>query len=133
MTTLTAEDRWEITETLSLLGHLVDAGRLDRLEEAFTPDAVYDLTDVGLGAFEGVEVIRQAAGQLGAANPVAHHLTDVVITGADDDAVSVLSKGLLLMTDGTVGSVTHRDTVRRHGAGWRVARRVITARRTTAG
>jgi hypothetical protein len=130
MKLLTADDRCEISETLSLLGHLFDAGQLDRLEEAFTPDAVYDLTDVGLGALGGVEAIRQGARQLGAGNPIAHHLTNVVITGEGDDEVTVQSKGLLLMADGTVGSVTQHDIVRRQNDGWRVSRRVIKAQRT---
>ncbi len=130
MTNLTAEDRSAIGDTLALLGHLVDSGQLDRLEEAFTPDAVYDLTDVGLGALEGVEAIRQGARQLGARNPVAHHLTNVVITGEADDGVSVLSKGLLLMADGTVGSLTQHDVVRRLDGGWRISRHVVKAQRS---
>ena len=129
VTLLTAEDRCEISETLSLLGHILDGGQLDRLEEVLTPDAVYDLTDVGVGAFEGVEGVRHGALQLGAGNPVAHHLTNVVITGEDDDVVSVQSKGLLFMADGTLGSLTQHDIVRRHNGGWRISRRAIKAQR----
>ena len=44
---LTAEDRWSISETLSLRGHIFDGGQLDGLEEIFAPDVVYDLTDAG--------------------------------------------------------------------------------------
>jgi hypothetical protein len=36
-----------ITELVSLHGHIVDDGDLDRLEELFTSDVVYDLTDYG--------------------------------------------------------------------------------------
>lgn len=50
---LNAEDRWAITETLSRHGHLFDGGHLDRLEEIFTPDVVYDLSDAGIGTFTG--------------------------------------------------------------------------------
>lgn len=78
--TLALEDRWAITELISLHGHLVDDGRLDRLEELFTADVVYDLTDFGQGRLVGVAAIREAALALGAANPVAHHVTNVVIT-----------------------------------------------------
>ena len=132
MTMLTTEDRWAINETLSLLGHIVDTGQWDRLEEVFTPDAVYDLTDAGMGAIEGVEAIRQGAQQLGDRNPVAHHLTNVVITGADDDAVSVQSKGLLLMADGNVQSLTQHDIVRRGAGGWLISRHVIKAQRAAS-
>jgi hypothetical protein len=130
---LDAEDRWAIGETLAWHGHLFDAGHLDRLEEIFTPDVVYDLSDVGVGTFEGIEAIQQAALRLGAGNPIAHHVTNVVITGVADDLVTVQSKGLMIMPDGTPGSVTHRDTLRRQDGGWRISHRVILAQRTALG
>ena len=130
---LNAEDRWAISEILSLHGHLFDGGHLDRLEEIFTPDVVYDLSDAGIGTFEGIEAIRRGALQLGAGNPVAHHVTNVVISGEGDGLVTALSKGLMLMADGTLASVTHLDTLRRHDGGWRISRRVILAQRTPLG
>ncbi len=130
---LNAEDRWAISEILSLHGHLFDGGHLDRLEEIFTPDVVYDLSDSGIGTFEGIEAIRRGALQLGAGNPVAHHVTNVVITSVEDDLVTVESKGLMLLGNGTVGSVRHVDTLRRHNGGWRISRRVILAQRTPLG
>ncbi|MGV9347409.1 nuclear transport factor 2 family protein [Streptomyces spiralis] len=72
---LTLEDRLAITELVLLHGHLVDDGSLDRLEELFTADVVYDLTDFGQELLSGVAAIREAAWALGAANPVAHHVT----------------------------------------------------------
>ena len=129
---LNAEDRQAIGETLSLHGHIFDGGHLDRLGEIFTPDVVYDMSAVGVGTFEGIEAIRSAALQLGAGNPIAHHVTNVVITG-DGDAVTALSKGLMLLADGTVASVTHLDTLRRHDGGWRISRRVISPQRTPLG
>ncbi|WP_216894197.1 nuclear transport factor 2 family protein [Nocardia alni] len=123
-------DRWAIAETLSLHGHIVDGGHLDRLEEIFTPEVVYDLSAVGVGTFEGIEAARKGALQLGAGGPIAHHVTNVVITGAADDVVTVQSKGLMIMADGTMGSVTHLDTLRRHEDGWRISHRVIRPQRT---
>jgi hypothetical protein len=129
---LQAEDRQAIGEALSLHGHLFDGGQLDRLGEIFTPDVVYDMSAVGVGTFEGIEAIRSAALQLGAGNPVAHHVTNVVITG-DGDSVTALSKGLVLLADGTVASVSHLDTLRRQDGGWRISRRVISPQRTPLG
>jgi hypothetical protein len=129
MSLLSAEDRCAIAETLSLHGHLFDAGHLDRLDEIFAPEVVYDLTDLGFGAFEGVEAIRRAALQLGERNPIAHHLTNVVITNAEPDKVTVKSKGLVIRADGSLGSVNHLDTLVRQDAQWRISRRVITAQR----
>jgi SnoaL-like domain len=130
---LNADDRLAIGETLSLHGHLFDGGELDRLGEIFTPDVVYDMSALGMGTFEGIETIRAAALRLGPGNPVAHHLTNVVITGAADGPVTALSKGLMLMADGTIASATHRDTLRRHDGGWRISRRVISPQRTPLG
>ncbi|MFF4902643.1 nuclear transport factor 2 family protein [Streptomyces sp. NPDC001068] len=130
---LTPEDHRAIDRTLSLAGHIVDRGELDRLGETFTPDAVYDLSDVGAGTFEGIEAIRNGALSLGAGNPVAHHITNIVISSQVDDDVTAQSKGLILMANGSVASVTHLDTLRRGEGGWRISRRVVLAQRTPLG
>jgi hypothetical protein len=127
---LTAEDRQAISEILSLHGHIFDGGHLDRLGEIFTPEVVYDLTDAGVGTFEGIEAIQSGALKLGARNPVAHHVTNVVITSEEGDLVTARSKGLMIMADGAFASVTHLDTLRRHNGGWRISRRVVLAQST---
>ncbi len=130
---LSIEDRRAIDRTLALHGHIFDRGELDRLEEIFTPEVVYDLSDVGAGTFEGLEAIRSGARQLGASNPIAHHITNIVITSQQDDLVTAQSKGLIIMADGSVASVTHLDTLRRDDSSWRISRRVIQAQRTPLG
>ena len=50
---LSADDRSAITELISLHGHLFDEGELDRLDELFTPDVVYDVRDFGLEPLRG--------------------------------------------------------------------------------
>jgi len=129
MSPLNAEDRCAIAETLSLHGHLFDGGHLDRLGEIFAPGVVYDLTDLGMGTFEGIEAIRRGALQLGDRNPLAHHVTNIVITNEVRGEVTVKSKGLVIRADGTFGSVNHLDTLFQHGGQWRISRRVITAQR----
>jgi len=126
---LTLEDRLTITELIALHGHLVDEGELDRAAEVFTPDVEYDLTDFGQGTLTGLTQLTDASLALGAANPVAHHVTNVVVEELADDQVRVRSKGLAIRTDGSCGSVTYVDTVVRVGAGWRIARRRVKARR----
>jgi hypothetical protein len=128
-----AEDRLAIGEILSLHGHLFDGGHLDRLGEIFTPDVVYDMSAVGVGTFAGIEAIRSAALQLGPGNPVAHHVTNVVISGEGDGLATALSKGLMLRADGTLASVTHLDTLRRHDGVWRISHRVISPRSAPLG
>jgi len=39
--------------------------------------------------------------------------------------VTAQSKGLMVMHDGTLESVTHLDTLRRHDGAWRISRRII--------
>jgi hypothetical protein len=130
---LSDEDRRAIDRTLALHGHIFDRGELGRLEEIFTPEVVYDLSDVGVGTFEGLEAIRSGALKLGAGNPIAHHVTNIVITGREDDAVTAQSKGFMIMADGSAASVTHLDTLRRQDGSWRISRRVILAQRMPLG
>ncbi|OAP25309.1 MULTISPECIES: nuclear transport factor 2 family protein [Amycolatopsis] len=130
---LHAKDRQAISETLSSHGHLFDEGHLDRLGEIFTPDVVYDMSALEAGTFEGNEAVRSAAVRLGADNPIAHHLTNLVITSEEDDRATARSKGLVVLADGTFASVTHLDSLRRHDGGWRISRRVVSPQRTPLG
>jgi hypothetical protein len=123
--TLPAEDRLAIGEVLSLHGHIFDASELDRLDEIFTPEVVYDMSAVGFGVFEGIETVRSAAASMGDQGPLAHHVTNVLISSDEDEVVTAHSKGLMLMRDGTLASVTHHDTLRRHNGDWRINRRII--------
>lgn len=127
--TLALEDRLAITELIALHGHLVDDGELERAHEVFTPDLVYDLSDFGQGEIVGLAAWREAALTLGAANPVAHHVTNVVVEEVAGDRVRVRSKGLGIKADGSCGSVTYEDVVVRAEAGWRICRRRLVARR----
>jgi SnoaL-like domain len=130
---LTAEDRTAITELISMHGHLVDAGELDRLHELFTADVTYDVTDLGAGSLEGLAAIREAALALGELNPVGHHITNIVLTELADDRVRALSKGIGINADGTSGSVTYEDTISRGDQGWRISHRRVLVRRAPLG
>ncbi|MFD7474367.1 nuclear transport factor 2 family protein [Streptomyces sp. NPDC059837] len=128
--TLSTEDRLAIAELISLHGHLFDDGRLDELTELFTEDVVYDVSAFGQGELAGIEAIQDAALALGAANAVAHHVTNIVITDdLGDGRAQVRSKGLAVMADGRCGSVSYEDVVVRRAEGWRIARRTVEARR----
>jgi hypothetical protein len=125
--TLTSDDRLSIHELLSLHGHLMDSGELDHLDGLFTQDVVYDLESLGAGTLYGVAAIKQAAVQLGERNPVAHHITNVVVTESDA-TVTARSKGIGVRTDGSVGSVVYDDVLRRTAEGWRISRRRVSLR-----
>jgi len=129
----TAEDRTAITELIAMHGHLVDAGALDRLDEVFTDDVLYDVTDLGAPPIHGLAAMRDAAYALGDGNPVAHLVTNTVLTETGDQEATALSKGLGVRTDGTCGSVTYEDTLLRTASGWRITHRRVLAHRTPLG
>lgn len=127
---LTAEDRWAIGETISLHGHLFDEGQLDRLDELFTSDIVYDVSDLGSGILVGIDAIRTAALELGPRNPLAHIVTNIVIGEAESaDTATVRSKAIAIMSDNTCRTASYVDTVRRGPTGWRISHRKIVPRR----
>ena len=130
---LTAEDKWAIGETLALHGHLFDEGELDRLDELFTDDVVYDVSALGYDVYVGIDAIRESALALGADNPLAHIVTNVMITETGDDTATVRSKGIAILADRGAGTATYVDTVRRGPHGWRISHRRILPRRTPLG
>ena len=130
---LSEQDRAEISDLVNLHGHLTDSGQLDHAAELFTPEVTYDLEDFGLGSLHGTAAIRAAALALGDANPVGHHVTNVVITPVDERSARVQSKGIGIKADGTAGSVTYDDVVTRQPGGWKISYRKVTARRTPLG
>ncbi|MFI9508288.1 nuclear transport factor 2 family protein [Nocardia sp. NPDC052566] len=130
--TLSVQERLEIAELIAWHGHLVDAGELDRMDELCTEDVIYDLTDFGAGVLQGIPALRAAADALGDANPVGHHVTNVIVTEIDG-AIVVRSKGIGVNADGTCASVVYRDVVVSTGNGWRIAHRTVTARRAPLG
>jgi ketosteroid isomerase-like protein len=130
---LTDQDRIDITDLINLHGHLTDAGALERLGELFAAGVTYDLDDFGLGSLHGIDAIREAALAMGQANPVGHHVTNIVITEIDDRTARVQSKGIGVNADGTAGSVVYDDVVTRQSGGWKISYRKVTARRAALG
>ncbi len=130
---LPEHDRIEITDLINRHGHLTDAGQLDQVGDLFTTDITYDLADFGLGSVQGTAAVRAAALALGDANPVGHHVTNIMITPIDDRSARVRSKGIGIQSDGTAGSVSYDDIVTRQAGGWKISYRKVTARRAPLG
>jgi hypothetical protein len=104
-----------------------------QLDEVFTADVEYDLTDFGQQTLRGVQECAAAAYALGERNPVGHHVTNVVLTEAADGCVQDRSMGIGVSADGTCGSVTYEDTIVRSEQGWRISRPKVLARRAPLG
>lgn len=130
---LAPDDRNAITDLINQQGHLIDRGDFAGLTALFAEDVTYDVSALGGGVLIGLAAIRETALALGNANPVAHHVTNIVVEEETDGIVHATSKGLGIMADGSVGSVTYKDTIQRTAAGWRVAHRVVDPRRAPLG
>ncbi len=130
---LSLEDRIAGYELIALHGHLVDDGRLDELDRIFSADLKYDLFAFGGGALEGIAAIRGAALMLGARNPVAHHVTNMVVASKSDRGVRVIAKEIGVMGDGASGRVTYDDWIVRTEHGWRLAERRVLPRKIALG
>ncbi|MBO2457813.1 nuclear transport factor 2 family protein [Actinomadura violacea] len=126
---LTTEDRLAITDVISLHGHHADNGELDRMTELFTEDVVYDLTAVDGGTIHGRAALKQAALDLGDGNPLAHHVTNVVVTGGDGDRAHAVSKAIVVLADRGSGSATYDDDLVRDGGRWLIRHRTVRPRR----
>jgi len=68
---LSSDTRAAVHDLLVRHGHLTDDGAFDRMAEVFTPDVVYDVTDLGGCPLHGLAALRTAALALGEANPGA--------------------------------------------------------------
>ena len=113
----------EVNQILSLWGHLVDSHAWDRFDEIFTEDAHFDSCVFGFAPVNGIEAICRMASQEGHAK--AHHTTNVHVQEGPGDEIAAESKGLGLLADGSVASVTYTDRLRRTADGWRLSSRVL--------
>ena len=126
---LTPGDRLEIHELAARYGTSIDDRDWDGLEDVFCRDAVYELR--GFGEIDqrlvGSAAIRQMMEASGA-HPVAHHVTNVIVTTAGAD-VRMRSKVIGSGARGRVGSADYDDVLRREDGSWRIAQRIVTLRR----
>jgi len=119
----TTDDIVEINQILSLWAHLVDNHAWDRFGEVFTEDAYFDSSVFGFAPVTGIAAICHMASQDGHAK--AHHTTNVYVQEGAGDEIATVSKGLGLLSNGAVASVTYTDRLRRTPEGWRLASRIL--------
>lgn len=126
---LDVSDVLGIHELLARYGHVIDERRWGELGEVFTDDATFDASDFGAPVVSSLDALRTMWSSDESQHPLAHHSTNVVISVGEDGVVRVASKGLGVLSNGRVGSVTYHDELRRVDGGWRLSRRVATLRR----
>jgi hypothetical protein len=131
---LSPDDRTAIHQVLALHGHLSDRAEVDRFSEVFTDNVIYDVSGLGGGVLVGLAGLadgKQAAAAQSPRNPVAQHLTNVVLSPETADRVRSASKGLGIRADGSCISLTYYDLLLRTGNGWRIAHRTVMAPQTS--
>jgi 3-phenylpropionate/cinnamic acid dioxygenase small subunit len=126
---MNAEDRIALHELVALYGNLIDERRWDEYDQVFTPDAIYESDRGGWRTTSLEELVEFWKADM-SRHPLAHHTTNVVVTEQPDGTATIVSKGIGVGRKGRVGSVTYRDVAVRTDQGWRLAKRVVSLRRS---
>ncbi len=124
---LSADDTVALHQLASYYAHIVDDGEFDKLDRIFTDDVEFDTSQFGNPPLVGLDGV--IASYVDARHPVAHHVTNVVVTTDADGTVRMRSKVISLLGGGRCGSGTYDDVVVKTPDGWRISRRVIGLRR----
>lgn len=122
-----ADDTIALQQLASEYAHIVDSGDFARLTEVFTPDIEFDTSQFGNPPLVGIEPVIES--YVGARHPVAHHVTNVVVTTDPDGTVRMRSKVISLLGGGLCGSGTYDDVCVHTSDGWRISHRTIGLRR----
>jgi hypothetical protein len=113
-------------------GHLVDTRRWSELGTVFTDDVVFDAEDFGSPVRTGLARLAADFAALGDGHPICHHASNIVIDRLGADTARVRSKGLCVLSDGSVFACIYLDDAVRTDRGWRLSRRTALLRRPWA-
>ncbi len=120
-------DRLELHELPGRYGDAIDDRDWDRLDQIFTADAVFDLTDLGAPRLEGLDAIKRYMAE-DADHPRTHTMTNIYVDETAEGA-TLRFRILALLPERRVGTASYYDDVVKTSEGWRVQNRVITLRR----
>ncbi len=124
-------DRLELHELPGRYGDAIDDRDWDRLDQIFTADAVFDLTDLGAPRLEGLDAIKRYMAE-DADHPRTHTMTNIYVDETAEGA-TLRFRILALLPERRVGTASYYDDVVKTPEGWRVQNRVITLRRRPIG
>jgi SnoaL-like domain len=125
--TMEPADRLELHELPGRYGDAIDDRAWDRLDDIFTIDGVFDLTDLGGPCCEGLAAIKEFMDTYDD-HPRSHLMTNIYVDEAPS-GVQLRFRIIALLGGGKVGTASYYDDVVKTSAGWRVTNRVITRRR----
>ena len=128
---MTNDDIVQIYQLLGLYGHLIDSRDWGRLAEIFTPDVIFDASDLH-HRVEGLPAVQAMMDDPRAPHPLAHHITNPYVWQEPDGTVHARSKLVGVIAEARVGTGTYFDTLVATEAGWRIAHREFRLRRESA-
>ena len=128
---LDASDRIALHELVALYGHLLDQRRWRDLDQVFTDDVQFEGTTATTHSL-AEKVASWSSPEGLKRHPIAHNITNPVVSEDPDGTVRIMCKGVMLWGDGRVNAFTYEDVAVRTGAGWRIARRRVTDRNKQA-
>jgi ketosteroid isomerase-like protein len=116
---LAPADQLAIRRVVELYGYLIDNRMFSRIDEVFTEDIVYDVSDFGHGVLHGIPAVVEFWRTT--SHPLAHHATNVFIEERDDGTAAVIVMLIGVGYKGRVGSATYYDTAVQTPDGWRLS------------
>jgi SnoaL-like domain len=123
-TMLDAADHIALHELAGLYGHLLDQRRWDDLDLVFTDNVVFEgLTRTTHSIAE--KVALWTSPEAANSHPIAHHITNPVVTEDADGTVRMICKGIMLRSATPSVSIVYEDIAVRTERGWRIAYRKV--------
>ena len=120
-------DRVELHELPGRYGDAIDDRDWERLDQIFTPDGVFDLTDLGVPLLEGLPAIKRFMDE-DAQHPKTHMMTNIYVDETAD-GIKLFFRIVAMQSKGLMGTASYYDDVVKTDDGWRVKHRVVTLRR----
>jgi 3-phenylpropionate/cinnamic acid dioxygenase small subunit len=120
-------DRLELHELPGRYGDAIDDRNWDALDDIFTADATFDLTDLGVPVLRGLPAIKRFM-DLEAQHPRTHLMTNIYVDETPT-GVRMFFRIVAMRAGGLVGTGSYYDDVVKTPDGWRVKDRVVTLRR----
>lgn len=120
-------DRVELHELPGRYGDAIDDRNWDGLDRIFTPDGVFDLTDLGVPLLDGLPAIKKFMDE-DAQHPKTHMMTNIYVDETSD-GVKMFFRIVAMQSKGLMGTASYYDDVVKTDDGWRVKHRVVTLRR----